>query len=258
MLKIIAGALAALSISGAANAAGYAVVDVAGTAMPWFWDVDAGLNDDYHFGVQDGSGPTVFDLAAFGIHEGDAYGFLFIDGLTSAFVDVPPGVDNGGYQGSAFANDVPGSSGEYLPSFYMTDDWGVDTDPMTMMVTGYRDVYLNALVGAFTNQSGQVFSPFSLGTTFSDADHNANGLLVGFSSLLGAGITHVQFGLNDDQFFDNSGSLRVCIDHADNACRDAFFPQSGGAVPEPATWAMMIAGFGLSGAMLRRRRTLVV
>lgn len=29
------------------------------------------------------------------------------------------------------------------------------------------------------------------------------------------------------------------------------------AVPEPATWAMMIAGFGMAGAMLRRRRTAV-
>ncbi|CAN7294621.1 PEPxxWA-CTERM sorting domain-containing protein [Phenylobacterium sp. LjRoot164] len=29
----------------------------------------------------------------------------------------------------------------------------------------------------------------------------------------------------------------------------------GSAVPEPATWAMMIAGFGLAGATLRRRRT---
>ena len=28
----------------------------------------------------------------------------------------------------------------------------------------------------------------------------------------------------------------------------------GGAVPEPATWAMMIAGFGLAGVALRRRR----
>jgi hypothetical protein len=28
---------------------------------------------------------------------------------------------------------------------------------------------------------------------------------------------------------------------------------NGGAVPEPATWAMMIAGFGLVGAMARRR-----
>jgi hypothetical protein len=30
---------------------------------------------------------------------------------------------------------------------------------------------------------------------------------------------------------------------------------SGAAVPEPATWAMMITGFGLAGATLRRRRT---
>jgi hypothetical protein len=28
----------------------------------------------------------------------------------------------------------------------------------------------------------------------------------------------------------------------------------GGAVPEPASWAMLIAGFGLAGAMQRRRR----
>jgi hypothetical protein len=31
-----------------------------------------------------------------------------------------------------------------------------------------------------------------------------------------------------------------------------------GAVPEPATWAMMIAGFGMAGAMMRRRRAVVL
>jgi hypothetical protein len=31
-------------------------------------------------------------------------------------------------------------------------------------------------------------------------------------------------------------------------------PGGGGVVPEPATWAMMIAGFGLVGAAMRRRR----
>lgn len=36
------------------------------------------------------------------------------------------------------------------------------------------------------------------------------------------------------------------------------FEVAGGAVPEPATWAMMIAGFGLAGAGLRRRRSLAV
>jgi len=33
-----------------------------------------------------------------------------------------------------------------------------------------------------------------------------------------------------------------------------FVPPVFGSVPEPATWAMMIAGFGLVGASLRRRR----
>jgi hypothetical protein len=33
---------------------------------------------------------------------------------------------------------------------------------------------------------------------------------------------------------------------------------SAGAVPEPATWAMMIAGFGLAGAAIRRRRSQVL
>jgi hypothetical protein len=33
-----------------------------------------------------------------------------------------------------------------------------------------------------------------------------------------------------------------------------FFTRPGGAIPEPATWALMIAGFGLVGAAARRRR----
>jgi hypothetical protein len=33
--------------------------------------------------------------------------------------------------------------------------------------------------------------------------------------------------------------------------------QSGGAVPEPATWALMVGGFALTGGLLRRRRVLL-
>ena len=39
----------------------------------------------------------------------------------------------------------------------------------------------------------------------------------------------------------------------DNIRFDVRAIDSGSAVPEPATWAMMIAGFGLVGAAMRRR-----
>lgn len=38
------------------------------------------------------------------------------------------------------------------------------------------------------------------------------------------------------------------------AIGEVAFRSSGGVVPEPATWALMLAGFGLSGALLRRQR----
>jgi hypothetical protein len=42
------------------------------------------------------------------------------------------------------------------------------------------------------------------------------------------------------------------------ASNGTFSAAVSGAVPEPATWAMMIAGFGMTGAALRRRPTVKV
>jgi hypothetical protein len=45
----------------------------------------------------------------------------------------------------------------------------------------------------------------------------------------------------------NLGSLAVTFDATGGP---------GGGVPEPASWALMIAGFGLAGGALRHRRSL--
>lgn len=37
-----------------------------------------------------------------------------------------------------------------------------------------------------------------------------------------------------------------------------LFDAVGGAVPEPASWAMLVAGFGLVGASMRRRKSVAV
>ena len=42
----------------------------------------------------------------------------------------------------------------------------------------------------------------------------------------------------------------------DNIAFEQFTPNAG-AIPEPATWAMMIIGFGAAGSMIRRRKVAV-
>ena len=57
------------------------------------------------------------------------------------------------------------------------------------------------------------------------------------------GVTQLLLGVNDDIFDDNSGSLTMQVSG----------PTAAG-VPEPATWAIMLAGFGGLGVAMRSRR----
>ena len=52
--------------------------------------------------------------------------------------------------------------------------------------------------------------------------------------------TLLHFGVGDGNFGDNGGAYQIRVEQL-------------GVVPEPATWAMMILGFGGAGIALRRR-----
>ena len=78
------------------------------------------------------------------------------------------------------------------------------------------------------------------------SDHPCNYLLLGSDSRAGLPIDEQhQFGTNKDGDFHGGTCTAGC---------DGGGGGQGG-VPEPATWAMMIMGFGGVGALMRRRRT---
>lgn len=72
---------------------------------------------------------------------------------------------------------------------------------------------------------------------------------------LGIGATgnNTRFG---DQFGSYGENFKADVDLARFYSGVASYAQASaiGAVPEPATWAMMILGFGIAGAAMRRRR----
>lgn len=67
--------------------------------------------------------------------------------------------------------------------------------------------------------------------------------LVDVSALNGGNPGALIFGPNDGNYRDNSGKFDITL-----------YQLGTSAVPEPATWAMMITGFGLAGMAVRRRR----
>lgn len=231
--------LAAAGLFAAAPASAALLVDVPATAMPWTW-VSGGLNDAFQFGIQDGTAPIVVDLASAGAV--NSWAVLYVSGLTSAFEGVAPHVGVNGYDYLPFKDDVLGSTGTYLPSAYMPGLWS--------SVDG-AGVFLNALTWAFTDDTGAIVGGPDAMNVFYDA---VNGFGYVFGKSAGPGIpgnaTRISLGVNDDSFADNSGSLKVCIGDSFAACDALINPP---VVPEPATWALMISGFGLVGAALRRR-----
>ncbi len=76
---------------------------------------------------------------------------------------------------------------------------------------------------------------------------------------------HVVWNRPESFAFGDTGRLRVDLQKADfdlggSASVKAKFTLESlpSAVPEPATWAMMITGFGMAGVAIRRRRETLV
>lgn len=146
-------------------------------------------------------------------------------GFTSTIGLLVNGVDRG-ITGLNNQSSVPGQ----------TLDFG------TVAAGDVLTFFLNVQNTGLTFFSDTALNPDNINHVFS-ADYSGGdfgipaGTFVGFEDLLGGG----DFDYNDHQY--------------------VFVFEGGGnpnPVPEPATWAMLIAGFGLVGAASRRHRGLAV
>lgn len=139
----------------------------------------------------------------------------------------------------------------YSPGTYVNGDVGFGNPtlgPITFSIT------LDGL-GVFTlSNPGYIFNvaPSGIGgfgsSTGGDFAYMSNPGLTGYQ-LTGAFGPLAVTGSGTQSVDTSGGNL------AFNAFRDTTFTANGGAVPEPATWAMMLLGFGGLGAALRHRQT---
>ncbi len=86
-----------------------------------------------------------------------------------------------------------------------------------------------------------------------DSGLSENGLLIGSGSML------YNFGFFDDGSGQHNTyyALSSPIGAPGRSVLSSFGTGTIASVPEPAQWAVMVAGFGLVGATLRRRRTTI-
>jgi len=98
--------------------------------------------------------------------------------------------------------------------------------------------------------AGLEFGAFDDSSYFSGQSNS----LLGYDGISNVGVTPIDYfsGINAP-FSTDMGPVLIT-----GASNGTFSAAVSGAVPEPATWAMMIAGFGMTGAALRRRQTVKV
>jgi hypothetical protein len=192
MKKIVAAAVAALTLSTGANAA--TTIDVDGIA-------NSSLNG--------GNAKTV-SLAA------GTYLLSFVQGQYTAF---------NRWSASSGCN---ASGGNCAQGFENTVKYIIDGTTYSLG---------DAPIGGY--------GPFASGGYFTDAATSLAHAATYSASFTLANPTNVSFFIYDDFVSDNAGGVSLSL------------AQTTGAVPEPATWAMMILGFGVVGGALRRRRQTV-
>jgi hypothetical protein len=119
-----------------------------------------------------------------------------------------------------------------ISAFDVDSDFG-EKDDIYVMDNGVW-TFVGTLSG--TNDAWDYGNSFSLGANF-------------FDDIVAGLMVQIRIDENNEGWLVTLGKSVLSLD---KGVRPP--PTPGGVVPEPATWAMLITGFGFVGAMARRRR----
>ena len=115
--------------------------------------------------------------------------------------------------------------------------------------TGSWNYAVGLMAGAFNTPTADIFASL-IGDTDKSGVVIPAGAFKSISLVFETGANNPFIGKQLSILLSGDGYVGTAFD---NVYLDAT-PLTVSAVPEPATWAMMISGFGLAGASLRRRR----
>jgi hypothetical protein len=156
--------------------------------------------------------------------------------------------------------DLPGATDEML--IINGDTGATEADPAKSWVSGGFAVnggsysYSFDLVNVCCNPSGPFNTPSTLWFYFTADDGSTFKLASNafVTPTVNPGERYLQTGTF---VLPTSGTLKVALFDTEGVASGNDFGIDNitvAAIPEPATWAMMIMGFGAAGAMLRQRR----
>lgn len=163
----------------------------------------------------------------------------------------------------ALGNSSSGGTAAASIALIAGQNFTVSVDPTDLWNAGPLPRWSNAdgltgpLFATGTDDSGEAAGTL-IGANF--GQHCQNGLCAAFGSLVGEinGDFRV-LGTNFAGAAWDTGTLNLYYWDSNNGDNTQFVTAAVNLVPEPASWALLIGGFGLAGAALRRRtRTTIV
>ena len=190
-------------------------------------------------------------------------------GLCVAMLFAAPAISQAAvYTVKAFDNSTSGGTGVAVVGFNVNDAFTVSVNPLDLWNAGPLPRWSNAdglilgsppVTGGYTDASGDVLPAGTIGPgTFADWTQGSPALEAAYGSLVGSwngGTSFFKIGTSysgvaagstlnlyyfDSNNGDNTGSILADVNVT--------------AVPEPETYAMMLAGLGLIGFSARRRK----